>query len=273
MKPQASTDPLATRAFRDWLHAAHSPAHSRRTAATHAAFLLPQLKPGMRVLDVGCGPGSITAGLADAVAPGEVIGIDANPAAIEAAMRLTAAANRPGLRFEVADLYRLPFAGDSFDAIFAHALLQHLPDAEDALGRLRCLLKPGGVIAVADADYGGSITWPSSPGLRRAEKLALRVRRYSGGDVLVGRKLAAYLEAAGFEGVAAGATATVSGAADGHWQSAYFRSPELREHVSAVGLATEAEMEAAADEWARWARSPGAYWGRFWCHATGVNPG
>lgn len=278
MNPKDPADPSAARAFREWLHRTHSPAHSRRTAATHAAFFLPQLKPGMRILDAGCGPGSITAGLADAVAPGEVIGIDANHAAIETASRLAATADHPGLRFEVADVYRLRFADASFDAIFAHALLQHLPDAEDALGRLRRLLKPGGVIGVADADYGGSIIWPASPGLRRAEKLAFRIRQYPGGDVFVGRKLAAHLAAAGYERVVAGATSMAIGSAqgalaEGQWQSAYFATHELQSHLTAVGLATETELRAASEAWARWARSPGAYWARFWCHATGMNPG
>lgn len=273
MNPSPSTDPVATRAFREWLHAAHSPAHSRRTATTNAAFFLTYLKPGMRVLDAGCGPGSITAGLADAVVPGEVVGVDANAAAIEMAARAAAAANRPGLRFEVADIYRLPFADASFDAVFAHAVLQHVPDAQDALCRLRRLLKPGGLIGVADADYGGSIVWPSSPALLRAERLALRIRRYSGGDVNVGRKLASHLSSAGFESVNAGATAFAVGGAEGRWQAAYFASPQLRDHVIAVGLSTLAEMEEATDAWGRWAASEGPYWARFWCHATAVNPG
>lgn len=278
MTPKISADPNSMRAFRDWLHAAHSPAHSRRTAATNAAFLLPHLKPGMRVLDVGCGPGSITAGLADVVAPGEVVGVDANPAAIDMAIRSVSAAKRPGLRFEVADLYRLPFADASFDAVFMHAVLQHVPDAEDALRRLRRVLRPGGVIGVADADYGGSIIWPSSLALRRAARLSLRIRRYSGGDLHVGRKLAAHLSAAGFENIIASAgnvaIGTTQGALlEGQWQSAYFAAPELRQHLSAVGLATDAELGEASAEWARWGASAGAYWARFSCHATALNPG
>jgi cyclopropane fatty-acyl-phospholipid synthase-like methyltransferase len=73
------TDTTETRsAFERWLRGAHSPAHARRTAACNAAFMLPHLRPGMRLLDAGCGPGSNTIGLAEAVAPGEVIGVAAS---------------------------------------------------------------------------------------------------------------------------------------------------------------------------------------------------
>ncbi|MGH2627567.1 MAG: methyltransferase domain-containing protein, partial [Anaerolineales bacterium] len=78
MRP-VSPDPAVEREFREWLYEAHSPAHARRTAAFNAAFFLPELRPGMRLLDAGCGAGSITLGLAQAVAPAETVGIDANP--------------------------------------------------------------------------------------------------------------------------------------------------------------------------------------------------
>ena len=67
----------------------HGPAvlagHSRRTAADSAAHLLPRLRAGLDLLDVGCGPATITADLAGAVAPGRVVALDGAPAAIDAA--------------------------------------------------------------------------------------------------------------------------------------------------------------------------------------------
>src|SRR3990172_3910305 len=71
------TPPITTQqTYERALRHAHMPAHARRTAAANAAFFLPRLQPGMRLLDCGCGPGSITAGLAEAVAPRGGGGID-----------------------------------------------------------------------------------------------------------------------------------------------------------------------------------------------------
>src|SRR6059058_3836679 len=101
-------------AFQRWLRGMHSPAHARRTASHNAAFFLPYLKPGMTLLDIGCGPGSITLGLAEAVAPAETIGIDASADAIEEAAALAASRGCTNVRFEVADVYALPFEDATF---------------------------------------------------------------------------------------------------------------------------------------------------------------
>ena len=114
----------------------------KRTASQDAAFLLPHLRAGMRVLDAGCGPGSITLGLATAVAPGEVVGIDAQPSLVEQARALAVQRSVTNVRFEVADVYDLPFPDGSFDAAFANTVLQHLREPVQALAELiRRLLK------------------------------------------------------------------------------------------------------------------------------------
>src|SRR5262249_34936469 len=94
-----------------------------RTAAKEAAFFLPHLRPGMQLLDVGCGPGSITLGLAGVVGPGVVVGIDVDPTQVEQARALALERGVTNVRFEVADLYRLPFPDGSFDAAFAHTVI------------------------------------------------------------------------------------------------------------------------------------------------------
>lgn len=110
---------------------------NRRSAATHASLLLPHLKPGMRMLDAGYGPGSISVGLAAAVAPGEFIGVDMEESQIAFA---SAAVTREGLsntQFQIADVLKLPFPDNHFDAIHCHALLMHVPDTMAALAELK----------------------------------------------------------------------------------------------------------------------------------------
>jgi ubiquinone/menaquinone biosynthesis C-methylase UbiE len=126
----------------------------QHTAETHASFFLPQLQAGWRLLDAGCGPGTITLGLARAVAPGEVIGIDIEDTQFDVARD---DARRQGLnvKFQKASVSALPFPDASFDAVFCHALLEHLIDVRPAIAELRRVLKPGGVIGLRGGDIGG----------------------------------------------------------------------------------------------------------------------
>jgi ubiquinone/menaquinone biosynthesis C-methylase UbiE len=118
-----------------------------RTAAAHAAFLLPHLGQGMTVLDGACGPRTITAGLAAVVSPG---GVDVDPGQID----LTRA-------HAAASLYALPFPGGSFDAVFLHGVLEHLRGPVAALREARRVLKHGGVVGARHADFGGFLLEPA----------------------------------------------------------------------------------------------------------------
>ena len=119
-----------------------------RTASVDAAFLLPHLRSGMRVLDVGCGPGTITLGLAQSVAPGEVVGVDLQESMVERARALAAERGIANVRFDLADAYELPFPDRSFDAALEHRVLMHLADPIRGLREVRRVLRPGGVLGL-----------------------------------------------------------------------------------------------------------------------------
>jgi len=250
----------------------HHPAvvarHERRTVETAAAFLLPLLKPGMRLLDVGCGPGSITSGLARRVAPGETIGIDYSPDVIararSLASRRAAATTAPNLSFEVGSVYEPPFAAGTFDAVFMHQVMQHLRHPSDALRQMRTLLAPGGLLAVRVVDWGTAIFYPETEGMRRLLALQFDLARRNGGEPNAGRYLRRWLREAGF----AEMHVTSSTESDGDARSTQERGEMFAERVLVSGLAeralecgvaTRAHLESMAAAWREWGRHPDAF--------------
>jgi ubiquinone/menaquinone biosynthesis C-methylase UbiE len=262
-----------SQSFESWLRATHGPAHSRRTAERNAVFFLPHLKPGMALLDAGCGPGSITIGLARAISPGEAVGIDASAESIAEARTHAMAAGVANVRFEVADVCALPFDNATFDAVFAHALLQHVSFPLDALEELRRVLKPGGVIGVADADFDGAIVAPESDALARGAAIMRRMRR----NPHVGKHLRELLHEAGFVRIQASATCgyqgdEVSVRLHGEWNARYFEAEPLVANAVASGWAQREELREIAAAWRLWSVDPRAFAASFWCEAVGWAP-
>ena len=173
---------------------------SWRTAENSAAYLLPHLAPTAKVLDVGCGPGTITAGLADRVPRGHVTGIDAAQESLTRLVRRAATGQR---RLRRRDVYALDYPDASFCVVHAHQVLQHLSDPVLALTEMRRVTRPGGLVAVRDADYGAMTGTRAS---RYSDWLALYLRqvaRGNGGEPNAGRHLHAWARAAGFTDVTA----------------------------------------------------------------------
>lgn len=173
----------------------------RRRLDTHGGFFSSQLQAGQRVLDCGCGPGSMTCDIAAAVAPGEVVGIDAAASQIDLARQRAAATGLTNVRFEVANVYSLPCAQGSFDRIYSHALLEHLADPQAAMAEFHRVLRPGGMAGVCTPDWGGFLYSPDTPALRAAIGRFTALQKAGGGDVDCGRKLRDYALRAGFSEV------------------------------------------------------------------------
>jgi ubiquinone/menaquinone biosynthesis C-methylase UbiE len=170
---------------------------AERSAETHADFFLPHLRPGFTVLDAGCGPGTITLGIARRVAPGQVIGIDVEDSQFEQA-REQGKRERLNVEFQKASVYELPFEDHSFDAAFSHALLEHLVEPGAALVELRRVLMPGGWIGVRAGDMGGILVDAASEVPAQAFAGYIAAQQKDSKDPNVGRKLARLLRGAGF---------------------------------------------------------------------------
>ena len=169
----------------------------RRRAASHAAFFIPHLRPGMTLLDCGCGPGAITLDLAAAVAPAEVVGVDIEPYQLRLALSQAADRKAPNLLFSAADLYSLPFSENTFGAVFLHGVLEHMQDPVAALREVRRVLRSGGVVGARHADFGGFLLEPAEPPLDQFVPLFERLMIYNGGDPMAGRHQLRWLREAG----------------------------------------------------------------------------
>jgi SAM-dependent methyltransferase len=230
--------------------------HRWRTAENSAAYLLPHLAPDAKVLDVGCGPGTITAGLADRVPRGHVSGIDAEPAVIEEAGGL--AGGRGNLGFATGDVYHLDYPDDSFDVVHAHQVMQHLGDPVRALREMRRVAKPGGLVAARDADFGGMIWYPQVPGLDEWRPFYIKVARGNGGEPCGGRLLHVWARAAGLTDITCtSSTWTYATESERAWWGGMWAERTVKSSFAATatgaGHATPGELERIAGGWRAWA--------------------
>jgi SAM-dependent methyltransferase len=237
--------------------------HRWRTAENSAAYLLPHLEPGQSLLDVGCGPGTITADLARRVGRGAVIGIDRSPDVVAAA---AAAHADSGAEFRTADLYDLPFDDDAFDVVHAHQVLQHLSDPEAALVEMRRVCRPGGIVAVRDADYGGFRWAPVSATLDRWLELYRDVARRNGGEPDAGLHLLGWANAAGFAHVSStGSLWCFATPEDRQWWGGLWADRMVESDLAAQLLdeqmAGPEELADIAEAFRIWAAHPDGWFG------------
>lgn len=242
----------------------------RRTGAG-AAFLLPHLRPGMRLIDCGCGPGSITIDLAQAVTPGEAIGIDLREEALTYGRRLARDRGLSNVTFQVANVYQLPFPDASFDVAFACAVLQHLGAPLEALKEMRRVLKPGGVIGIVDGSAPITFRYPTNPLLEAWDKIRVLQRDYNTGRPSPALQLRALLREAGFaRAYASGGMSTEDGPPAGTpedtqrvAQNHLIQLRGLRGRLAlAQGWATQHELEQMAEALMAWGDAPDAFYAR-----------
>ncbi|MQS13834.1 methyltransferase domain-containing protein [Streptomyces kaniharaensis] len=232
--------------------------HRSRGVADSAAYLVPELRSGQALLDVGCGPGTITADLAELVGPGgRVVAVDTSGEVLEQAAAYVAGRGLSNVVFEVADVHQLRYRDGEFDVVHAHQLLQHVADPVAALREMRRVVAPGGVVAARDVDYATMTWYPEAPALESWLLLYRRTARANGGEPDAGRRLLSWARAAGFAEVTATATTWTYATPErrafwaGMWadrtvDSAFARTAEER------GFADRAELERIAAAWREW---------------------
>ena len=242
-------------------------------ASLVADFFLPHLQSGMSLLDCGCGPGTITLGLAEATAPGEVVGIDLEPSMIERANAFARERQVANVRFQVADIHELPFPDSSFDAVFTSAVLEHLDNPVDALQEIRRVLKLGGLVGVVSTDWGEPLISPPDESVRQFFELFEKGFKHRGGSLNRGRHLRIMLREAGFDVTefmaSYGNSATpesVQTAVDGY--VSWLENLPLFDQVVELGWADHPTLERIGAGMRQWSKHPDAFLATGKCRAV-----
>src|ERR1035438_5649518 len=231
--------------------------HRWRTAENSAAHLLPYLQPGMTVLDVGCGPGTITADLAALIAPGRLTASEVTADALALAQAEAASRGQGNIDFVVSDVHALEFPAGAFDVVHAHQVLQHVGDPVQALREMRRVCKPGGLVAVRDSDYRGFTWFPEIPAFDEWMRLYQEAALANGGEPQAGRRLLSWARAAGFTDITpSSSTWCFANPQDrqywgGMWTDRVLQSA-LTTQLLDSGMATAPELQAISEPFHSW---------------------
>jgi ubiquinone/menaquinone biosynthesis C-methylase UbiE len=241
-----------------------------RRAATHAAFFLPFLRPGMALLDGGCGPGTITLDLAAVVSPALTVGIDKEPSQVDLARSGATARQLANVRFEVSDLHALPFPAGEFDAVFLHGVLEHLRHPVGALREIRRVLKPGGLVGLRDADFGGFLLEPRPAPLDQFAELFVRLMLHNGGDPQAGRHHVGWVREAGFTPVTVSASfdcwtrTPTDTQRNSQFLATLVNNSAFAQQLREAGLASRDLLEMMSQRFLEWGENPNAFAAEAW---------
>jgi len=231
--------------------------HRWRTAQNSASFLLERLERGSTLLDVGCGPGTISTDLARLVAPGRVDAIDLSPDVIATAREINRGDDLENLHFAVDDVYGLSFPAASFDVVFAHQVLQHLSDPVAALREMRRVLRDDGILAVRDADFAAFAWSPRDERLDKWMSIYHLVTRANGAEADAGRQLPRWVRKAGFHSIeSTSSNWTYSSPTERSWWGQLWADrvihSDFARQALAYGFTTEAELHEIASAFREW---------------------
>ncbi|CAD6441219.1 b4a5a2cd-2949-4b91-a90b-1583e073e3e2 [Sclerotinia trifoliorum] len=232
--------------------------HSLRRASTCCSYFLPHLTPTSRVLDLGCGPGSITTDIASLIPSGTITGLDAGSSVIEIA---NAKAKELGLKncdFQVGDVMKLPFEDETFDVVYTHQLLIHLPDPVEAMREMRRVCKVGGLVACRESDMGDAVFYPSTPGLKRSVEIMEKMIIEKGSVPHAGKFLVKWARDAGFE--EGKVVESYSYLMQPSWKNSLMTGDVGENAVRLAVVGSEEEIKDMIAEWDTWEKTEGCWW-------------
>lgn len=243
----------------------------QRSAQTHAVFFIPHLHRGMKLLDCGCGPGTITLGLAELISPGTVTGIDREISQIQIARENAAKQSISNAEFIQGSIYDLPFSDNSFDAVFSHALFEHLQEPAKALQEINRVLKPGGKVGVRSPDWGEFSIAPLTPELNDAIEFYKFLHQQNGGNPYMGRNLGAKLQESGFRDIQVSSSyeryKSLNSIAE--YLALRIEASANLDRAVEKGWTDERSIAVMAAAWRQWSQHPEGCFAQAWSEAIG----
>jgi len=226
---------------------------SKRSIEVEGSFFLPHLKPTMRVLDLGCGPGSITLGIAKRVE--SVVGIDRDPKSLQIASDSAKEANMTNIQFVEGSIEKLPFEDSSFDAVWGHAILCHMwAKKEEILEEIKRVLKKDGICAFREPDH--NLMFPEYPAVERGFQIFEQVVRKNGGNLKIGRELSHLFVQHGFQEVDLRVSGSRIECKRGEQSGILRRINFVEAGVMKDAEESEAILDEFDREWLKWADTP-----------------
>lgn len=243
-----------------YTHGHHSSvlrSHNNRTVENSAGYFSDEIIAGRSLLDVGSGPGTITADFAKRLAPGRVTAVEATASALDLTRSEVNRHDLTNVNFEVGDVHALNFSDDSFDIVHAHQVLQHLGDPVQALREMRRVCKPDGIVAARDGDYAGFIWYPTLPELDEWMKWYQKAARANDGEPNAGRYLLSWAQQAGFADITStSSTWCLSTPESRSWWGSMWADRILESKIADQlrddGIATQAGLERVSKAWQDW---------------------
>ncbi|KAI0540071.1 ubiE/COQ5 methyltransferase [Xylaria digitata] len=247
-------------------HASVVNSHARRTAQNSAAFLIPYIKPHYRILDIGCGPGSITVDLAQLVPQGSVIGIDSVGDVLSQARELAHARGVEGnLTFQQGDANELSFADGEFDVVYCHQVLHHVKNPVDILKEMARVTRKGGLVAAREVDYRALSWYPELPGIDKWEDIHMKIMKANGGQPKAGRYVKAWAREAGFAPQDITFTWDSWNYQEGDaviWAKSWSDRALHSSYAAASldkGISTQEDLDYVSETWRNWGETEGAF--------------
>ena len=273
MTQQASGTPDYTMGFSDEF----MESVRRYTAEASAGYLLPHLRPGMRVLDFGCGPGTISVGLAKAIEPGELHGVDMEESQIELARRVAETSGNHNAFFHVGDVTALDFEDNCFDLAHCHNVLLYVPDTRAVLQEAKRVLKPGGIIACREMIVGSCFTHPDYGVIRKSWDMFEDLLAADDAHPQMGKDMKGHIIEAGFTNLRMTASFDIySTQKDVDFIHAlaiqWFLSPEIVEAAIKYGASSQELCDEIRVAYDRWRQDPGASVGVAFGEAVASKP-